>query len=321
MKRTQAARLVVSGVAALALACHDHRPTSPSSGGGLAAAASSGSPSVLELGQNIGRGVTIVLVHGAFADASGWQDLIPILQRDGFNVIAVQNPLSSLANDVAWTRRVIDAQSGPVIVVGHSYGGAVMTGAAAGNPNVRALVYIAAYAPDVGESIGALNARFPPSALGSALIPDAVGFLYVDVTKSRTLFAADVPERQTRVLAVTQKPIAFTAFGETVDQAAWRTIPSWYLVAQEDRAINPDLERFMAQRMGARTREIRFQSRPVRFAPEQGGRAESRLAHGLSRSPIPFRTRALAPSSGVRRLAHDSDQEAVHDSHHHPARY
>jgi pimeloyl-ACP methyl ester carboxylesterase len=224
---------------------------------------------VREQGRNTGRGVTIVLVHGAFADASGWQDVIPILQRDGFNVIAVQNPDISLANDVATTRRLIAAQSGPVVVVGHSYGGAVITGAAAGNPNVRALVYIAAYAPDVGEPIGALNARFAPTGLGAALIVDAAGFLSVDVTKFRTLFAADVPERQTRIIAVTQKPLAATAFGETLDQAAWRTIPSWYLVAQEDQAINPDLERFMARRMGARTSEIRSSHVPFVSHPNK----------------------------------------------------
>jgi pimeloyl-ACP methyl ester carboxylesterase len=226
---------------------------------------------MLERGRDVGRGVTIVLVHGAFADASGWQDLIPILQRDGFNVIGVQNPLISLANDVATTRRAIEAQQGPVVVVGHSYGGAVITGAAAGNPNVRALVYIAAYAPDVGEPIGALNALFPPTGLGTALTVDAAGFLFVDVAKFRSLFAADVPERETRVLAVTQKPIAAAAFGETLNEAAWRTIPSWYLVAQEDQAINPDLERFMARRMGAQTVEIRsshvpFVSHPNRVA-------------------------------------------------------
>jgi pimeloyl-ACP methyl ester carboxylesterase len=269
MQPTQAVRLLVSGLIALALGCADDRPTSSSSrGDGLAEGALS-APSMLAHRQNIGRGVTIVLVHGAFVDASGWQDVIPILQSDGFNVIAVQNPLSSLANDVAWTRRVIKAQSGPVVVVGHSYGGAVITGAAAGNSNVRALVYIAAYAPDVGEPIGALNALFPPTALGTALIIDAAGFLYVDVAKFRPLFAADVPERRTAVLAVTQKPLFAAAFGETLDQAAWRTIPSWYLVAREDQAINPDLERFMAQRMGARTTEIRSSHVPFASRPEK----------------------------------------------------
>jgi len=270
VQKTQAARVLVSGLIVLALGCDSRQTTSSSLGGDdLAVAASRASPSVLGQGRNIGQGVTIVLVHGAFADASGWQDVIPILQRDGFNVVAVQNPLSSLANDVAWTRRVLEAQSGPVVVVGHSYGGAVITGAAAGNPNVRALVYVAAYAPDVGEPIGALNALFPPTALGTALTIDAAGFLYVDITRFRDLFAADLPERQTRVLAVTQKPLAATAFGETLEQAAWRTIPSWFLVAREDQAINPDLERFMARRMGARTSEISSSHVPFASHPNK----------------------------------------------------
>jgi pimeloyl-ACP methyl ester carboxylesterase len=270
MQRKQAVRVLVSGLIALALGCDTQPTTSPRSGGvGLPEATSSASPSVREQDRNIGRGVTIVLVHGAFADASGWRYVIPILQHDGFNVIAVQNPDISLANDVATTRRLIAAQSGPVVVVGHSYGGAVMTGAAAGNPNVRALVYIAAYAPDVGEPIGALNALFPPTGLGTALIVDAAGFLTVDVAKFRPLFAADVPEHETRVLAVTQKPLFFSAFGEALTQAAWRTIPSWYLVAQDDRAINPDLERFMARRMGARTSEIRSSHVPFVSHPNK----------------------------------------------------
>ena len=275
MQKTRAARVLVSGLIVLALGCDSRQATSSSLGGDdLAVAASRASPSVLGQGQNIGRGVTIVLVHGAFADASGWQDVIPILQRDGFNVIAVQNPLSSLASDVAWTRRVIEAQGGPVVVVGHSYGGAVITGAAAGNPNVRALVYIAAYAPDVGEPIGALNALFPPTALGTALTIDAAGFLYVDVTRFRALFAADLPERQTRVLAVTQKPLAATAFGETLAQAAWRTIPSWFLVGSGGSGHQPRPRALHGSAHGRPDERDQFQSRPVRFAPEQGGRAD-----------------------------------------------
>ena len=253
MQRKPFVRWLIPGLIALTIGCDGQRPTSPAGERGVVAASATAG---LGYGTNIGQGITVVLVHGAFADASGWQGMIPILQRDGFKVIAVQNPLFGLASDVATTRRVIDAQQGPVIVVGHSYGGAVMTGAAAGNPNVKALVYVAAYAPDVGESIGALNALYPPTDLGNSLVADAVGFLYVDVAKFRPLFAADVPERETSILAVTQKPIVFSAFGETLGQAAWRAIPSWYVVAQQDKAINPDLERFMAQRIGARTTEL-----------------------------------------------------------------
>jgi pimeloyl-ACP methyl ester carboxylesterase len=198
---------------------------------------------------------SIVLVHGAFADASSWTRVISLLEGDGYTVVAVQNPLTSFAEDVATTKRVIDAQAGPVVVVGHSYGGAVITGAAAGNENVRALVYIAAFAPDAGETVSAFNVQYP-SALGAALRPDAAGFLYIDRSMFHDVFAKDVAFAETRVMAATQKPINGGAFAGTVAQPAWRTIPSWYLIALEDQAINPELERFYARRMGATTREI-----------------------------------------------------------------
>jgi pimeloyl-ACP methyl ester carboxylesterase len=199
---------------------------------------------------------TIVLVHGAFADGTGWQHVIPILERDGYTVIAVQNPLASLNGDVETTKRVIDALKGTVVVVGHSYGGAVITGATAGNANVKALVYIAAFAPEAGEPIGAFGEKYP-SALGQALRPDAAGFVYIDRAQFRDLFARDVSATEASVMAATQKPIIGSAFNQSVEQAAWKTIPSWYMVAQEDRAINPELERFYARRMGAKTTEIK----------------------------------------------------------------
>ncbi len=199
---------------------------------------------------------TIVLVHGAFADASGWQKVITILQKDGYKVVAVQNSLASFAGDIETTRRVITAQTGPVVAVGHSYGGAVITGAAAGNPNVKALVYIAAFAPDAGEPIGAFGEKFP-SELGAALVPDAAGFAYIDVAKYHDLFAADIPRSQTNAMAVAQKPIFAAIFGQSTPVSAWKTIPAWYVVAQQDRSINPDLERFYAKRINARTTEIK----------------------------------------------------------------
>jgi pimeloyl-ACP methyl ester carboxylesterase len=199
---------------------------------------------------------TIVLVHGAFADGTGWQRVIPTLQRDGYEVIAVQNPLASLAGDVETTKRVIDAQKGPVVLVGHSYGGAVITGAAAGSSNVKALVYLAAFAPEAGEPVGAFGEKYPVD-LNSALKPDSAGFLYVDRARFRELFCADVPATEARVAAATQKPIHNSAFGASVPQAAWKNIPSWYLVSQDDRAINPELERFYAKRMNAKTSEVK----------------------------------------------------------------
>jgi pimeloyl-ACP methyl ester carboxylesterase len=213
----------------------------------------------------------IVLVHGAFADATSFQDLISILQQKRYSVIAVQNTLTGLDADIATTKRLLDAQKGPMIVVGHSYGGAVITGAAAGNPNVKGLVYIAAFAPDANEPIAALQGNYSAPPLSTALVPDAAGFLYVDTAKFRDVVAQDVPVRLTRVAAATQKPVAGNVFGASPPQAAWRTIPSWYLVATEDRAINPDLERFYAKRMSARTTEVKsshimYISHPVEVA-------------------------------------------------------
>jgi pimeloyl-ACP methyl ester carboxylesterase len=207
---------------------------------------------------------TIVLVHGAFADGSAWQDVIPLLQRDGYKVIAVQNSLAMLAEDVATTKRVIDAETHKgrtVVAVGHSYGGAVISGAAAGNANVKALVFIAAFAPDANEPVGAFNEKYP-SDLGTALVPDAAGFLYIDVAKYHDVFAGDLPARQTRAMAVAQKPIFGAIFRQSVPTAAWRTIPSWYLVAQQDRSINPDLERFYAKRMNAKISEVKSSHLP-----------------------------------------------------------
>jgi pimeloyl-ACP methyl ester carboxylesterase len=191
--------------------------------------------------------ISVVLVHGAFVDASSWRKVIPLLEKGGFTVTAVQIPLNSLADDVATTKRVIDAQKDDVILVGHSYGGAVITDAAAGNPKVKGLVYVAAFAPDAGEALGGLIERFSPSPLGTALVPDSAGFLYIDRTKFLNVFANDLPKDEAALLAATQKPIAGAIFGEGVKAAAWKTIPSWYVVSTQDNAINPDLERFMAR--------------------------------------------------------------------------
>ena len=210
----------------------------------------------------------IVLVHGAFADGTSWQHVIPLLEKDGYTVVAVQNPLTSLAADIATTKRLIDAQTGPMVVVGHSYGGAVITGAAAGNPNVKALVYISAFAPDAKEPVGAFNDKYP-AALGTALAPDAAGFLFIDRAKFHSVFCADVPSGEASIMAAVQKPLAASAFGESVPNPAWKTIPSWYVVAQDDQAINPDLERFFAKRMNARTTEIKSSHVPFISHPKE----------------------------------------------------
>jgi pimeloyl-ACP methyl ester carboxylesterase len=228
---------------------------------------------------------TIVLVHGAFADGSAWQDVVPLLQRRGYRVIAVQNSLAMLAEDVATTKRVIDAETGKgrtVVAVGHSYGGAVITGAAAGNANVKALVFVAAFAPDANEPVGAFNEKYP-SPLGAALTPDAAGFLYIDVAKYHDVFAGDLPTQQTRVMAAAQRPVHGAVLAQSVPAAAWRTIPSWYLVAQEDRAISPQLERFYARRMNAKTSEIKSSHLPFISHPRTVAALIEEAASGTPR--------------------------------------
>jgi len=202
---------------------------------------------------------SILLVHGAFAGALAWQEVTALLQHRGYSVTAVENPLTSLATDVATTKRAIAALAakGPLVVVGHSYGGAVITGAAVDTPQVKALVYINAFAPDIGESVFDLLGSFPPTKLNDALLPpDSAGFLFVDPPKFRAAFAADVAARDANVAAASQKPVFAGAFAETLDVAAWKTIPSWYLVGKQDEAIDPDLERTMADHISAHTVEI-----------------------------------------------------------------
>lgn len=209
----------------------------------------------------------IVLVHGAFADGSCWSKVIPLLEKEGYTVTAVQNPLVSLDDDVATTKRVLDAQKGPVVLVGHSYGGAVITAASVGSANVKALVYVAAFAPDADEIIGNLLEKYP-TPLGTALVPDTAGFLTIDRAKFQEVFAKDVPTTETRIMAATQKPLKGDIFGYKYTTPGWKSIPSWYLVAQEDQAINPDLERLFAKRMNAKTSEIKSSHVPFISHPK-----------------------------------------------------
>ena len=211
----------------------------------------------MEMTRGNGERPTVVLVHGAWADALSWQGVIPFLQREGYRVVAVENALTSFADDVATTRRMIDAQPGPVVVAAHSYGGAVTTAAAAGRPNVHALVYITAFAPDEGEPFSALLGRFGDSDVIATLAPDAAGAFYIDPAKFNDVFAGGLPAEQASVMGAVQKPLAGAIFGALVEGApAWRTIPSWYVVARNDRVIKPELQRFMAERMGARVSEL-----------------------------------------------------------------
>lgn len=198
----------------------------------------------------------IVLIHGAWADGSCWQEVIPILQKSGFKVVAAQLPLSNKAEDLAFAKRVIERQQGPVVVVGHSYGGAIITEAAANNANVTALVFIAAFSPDVGESPKSLQDGFAPMPIGEAIVPASAGFLYLDPAKFRSVMAQDLPESRAAVLAAVQIPLFAASFAAPIKEVAWKTIPSWFLISTQDRAIAPDQQRFGARRMGAHVTEI-----------------------------------------------------------------
>jgi pimeloyl-ACP methyl ester carboxylesterase len=194
---------------------------------------------------------TVVLVHGAFADGSSWDRVIPLLQAKGLKVVAVQNPLTSLADDVAAAKRVIDSQSGPVILVGHSWGGTVIT-EAGNHAKVAALVYVAAFAPDAGEATSDLGKGGPPPPGSASIRPDSAGFLYLTPEGVAKDFAQDLPAAQTKIMAATQGPVAAKSFDEKVTNAAWKSKPSWYIVAEKDRMIQPDLERAMARKIKAK---------------------------------------------------------------------
>ena len=195
----------------------------------------------------------VVLVHGAFADGSGWRRVADILGKDGFTVSVVQEPLTSLADDVAATKRVLDLQQGPIILVGHSYGGVVIT--EAGNaPNVAGLVYIAAFIPDKGQSALGLLSQAP--AANNDLRATKDGFLYIDPAKFPADFAADLPPAEANFMAHSQMMLAKAAAAAPVKAAAWRQKKSWALVASSDHNINPDLERTMAKRAGSETIEV-----------------------------------------------------------------
>ena len=195
----------------------------------------------------------IVLVHGAWADGSGsWSRIVPLLEARGFNVTCVHEPLSSLADDVAATNRVIDAQDGPVLLVGHSYGGAVIT-EAGNNPKVAGLVYVAAWAPDAGETLTSLAQPFGPTPLASQIRPIEDGFVVLTSDGVKDDFAQDLPSREQKLVFATQAPFQSAIFTTTITTAAWHTKPSSFIVAEEDRAIAPEQERFTARRMGART--------------------------------------------------------------------
>lgn len=203
------------------------------------------------MAENLKEGTSnVVLVHGAFVDGTGWEAVYNILKNDGYNVAVVQNPTISLEDDVAVTKRVIAAQGGPVILVGHSYGGVVIT-EAGNDPKVAGLVYIDAFAPDKGESVSTLIANPPPDAPVAPILPPEDGFVLLDKAKFAESFAADLPAEKAAFMADSQTPWGLNAIGGAISEPAWKSKPSWYLVGTEDKMIPPPAQRQMAQRAGS----------------------------------------------------------------------
>ncbi|MBV1854365.1 alpha/beta fold hydrolase [Catellatospora tritici] len=200
---------------------------------------------------------TIVLVHGAFADSSSWNGVIPLLQAQGYQVVAAPNDLRGVQSDADEVAAILKSIPGPIVLVGHSYGGNVITNAAEGNPNVKALVYVAAFAPEVGETALGLTGKFPGSTLSSALakpvpLPGGGNDMFIDQAKFHDQFAADVPTAQAALMGIGQRPVTDTALNEPSKNAAWKNIPSWFVYGTADKNIPPQAHAFMAQRAAAK---------------------------------------------------------------------
>ncbi|MFE8950170.1 alpha/beta fold hydrolase [Streptomyces sp. NPDC007856] len=234
---------------------------------------------------------TVVLVHGAFADSSSWNGVVERLEHDGYQVVAPANPLRGLAGDAAYLHSYLKSVKGPIVLAGHSYGGAVMSQAAVGVPNVKALVYIAAFIPEAGESALELSNKFPGSTLGETLNPVPFPLpggktgsdLYIRADKFHGQFAADVPETTARLMAATQRPVAASALEEKATDAAWKTIPSWDLVTTQDKNIPPAAQRFMAKRAHAHTVETKASHAVTVSRPGTVTRLIEQAAHATTR--------------------------------------
>src|SRR5262245_31761942 len=225
----------------------------------------------------------IVLVHGGFVDGSGWEGVHKALRKDRFNVSIVQNPTVSLADDVSVTKRVIAAQNGPVILVGHSYGGVVIT-EAGNDPNVVGLVYIAAFAPDKGESVSSLIKDPVPGAPVPPILPPRDGYLFLDKAKFPASFAADVNPDLAAFMADSQVPWGLEALNGSITQPAWKTKPSWYLVSTEDRMIPPDAQRAMSKRAGSTVVEVKGSHSVYVSQPQAVSAIIEQAARGVARA-------------------------------------
>jgi pimeloyl-ACP methyl ester carboxylesterase len=220
---------------------------------------------------NMNKSTNILLVHGAWADGSCWNKVALLLKEKGYNVTAAQIPLTSLADDIAVTQRLLSAQKEPTVLVGHSYGGAVITGAANATPQVKALVYITAFGLDAGESLASLSKQGPPSAGSSAIEADDKGYLWINREKFHHAFAADATNDEAYLMAAVQKPLNLASFTGEEIAPAWKTIPSWYLVCTDDKMIPPPAQEFMAKRMNATIQSVAsshaaFMSQPAAVA-------------------------------------------------------
>ena len=227
--------------------------------------------------------VNIMLVHGAWADGSCWSKVILILQAKGLTVTSAQIPLTSLEDDITVTRRLLSEQPQPTVLVGHSYGGAVITGAATATPNVKALVYITAFGLDEGESLESLASQGPPSPGSVAIEPDAHGFLWINRDKFHDSFAGGATPAEAAVMAAVQKPLGFAAFGDKASAPAWKTLPSWYLLCTEDKMIPPPAQEFLSKRMNAAVRSVPSSHCPFMSHPQEVADIIALAADSLSK--------------------------------------
>src|ERR1700721_3922672 len=215
------------------------------------------------------KDVNIMLVHGAWADGSCWSKVILLLEAKGYKVTAAQIPLLSLENDIEVTRRLLSDQTTPTVLVGHSYGGAVITGTATATPQVKALVYITAFGLDEGESLESLSKQGPPSAGSAAITPDGLGYLWINREQFHKSFVADATRDEAAIMAAGQRPLSVASFAEKEGVPAWKHIPSWYLVCTDDQMIPPPAQEFLAKRMKATERSVASSHAPFMAHPQE----------------------------------------------------